>query len=76
MIQDSWVWVAWVSRAIDGIATLSEAIAETTVASASMITGSVARGASRRSSAWVTVDMATSGSKFIDVELKVRSRAR
>ena len=39
MIQDSWVWVAWVSRAIDGMATLREATADTTVASASMMTG-------------------------------------
>jgi hypothetical protein len=43
MIQASWVCVAPVSRAIDGIATLRDATAETTVASESMITGSVAR---------------------------------
>jgi len=51
MTQDSWVWVAWVSRAIEGSATFNDATAETTVARASMTTGSTARCATRRS--WV-----------------------
>ena len=34
MIHDSCVWLAWVSRAMSGSATLSDAIAATTVASA------------------------------------------
>jgi hypothetical protein len=41
--QDSWVWLAWVSRAIDGIATLREATAETTVARARHVTSRTAR---------------------------------
>ena len=42
MIQDSSVWLAWVSRAIEGSATFREATAATTVARASMTTGSTA----------------------------------
>jgi len=49
MTQDSWVWVAWVSRAIEGSATFNDATAETTVARASMTTGSMARCVERRS---------------------------
>ena len=45
MTQDSWVWV---SRAIEGSATFNDATAETTVARASMTTGSIARCAARR----------------------------
>ena len=34
MIQASWVWLAWVARAISGSATFREDIAATTAASA------------------------------------------
>ena len=38
MTHASWVWVAWVSRAISGSATFSDAIAATTAASATQTT--------------------------------------
>ncbi len=43
MIQDSWVWLPPVARAMSGRATLSEAIAATTVASARQVTSRTVR---------------------------------
>ena len=48
---------AWVSRAMDGMATFSDATAETTVASASMMTGNVARRTRASPRSRTTVDM-------------------
>src|SRR5689334_23239458 len=48
MIHDSWVWLACVSRATSGNATLSDAIADTTVARARHVTARTAPGRKAR----------------------------
>jgi hypothetical protein len=48
MIQASWVWLAWVARAMPGSATFSEDIAATTAASARHTTAVVAPGRTAR----------------------------